>query len=227
MSFKGISVSKLDEFVSGVFLHVGIPSALVKGIVPFGTYVITALLAVYGSSIVAGYGAGVKTEFVVLCVVNAISAVMVSYIGQNYGAKQIGRMTKGFRFACFLNLIYGAAMYILLFFAAPYIAMLFSREPDIMLTTVHYIRIGVLSVAFQGIVMSATSSFNAVGKPIHAASISLLQMFVLYIPLSYLLSSWMGATGIFLALVVSNAAAAGAGYLLFFRFLQKQKLLWD
>lgn len=221
LTLKGISFAKIGNSFKRI-LHVGIPSTLTKGIVPFGTYIVTGLLAVYGSSVVAGYGAGVKTEFVGLCVVNAIGAVMISFAGQNYGVRNIERVRQGFKYACLLNFVYSIGIYIILFFTAPYIAMIFSAEQMIRQTTVLYIRIAVAGLAFQGGIQIITSAYNAVGKPLQAAFISLLQMFVIYIPLSYLLSSFMGKAGIFLALVVSYVIAAVVGYVSFMRFLRKE-----
>ena len=202
-------------------LHVGIPSALVKAIVPFGAYIITGLLAVYGNDTVAGYGAGVKTEFVTFCVINAMSAVAISFLGQNYGQHRHDRIKQGFRYMLLLNIVYSVAIYIILFFIAPYVAMLFSDKAAIQQTTVLYIRIAVAALAFQGGVQITTSAFNAVGKPLYAAMISLLQMFVIYIPLSYLLGPMLGEAGIFLALSVSYVVASAAGYAGFMRFLRR------
>ena len=86
-------------------LKIGLPNAFTKAIVPVGTYIVTALLAVYGEKVVAGYGAGVKTEFVALCVVLAIASVMISFIGQNFGAGKIERIQKGFGIECTLNFV--------------------------------------------------------------------------------------------------------------------------
>lgn len=207
-----------DSFLR--ILHVGIPSTITKAVTPFGTYFITWLLASYGTSVVAGYGAGAKTEVVVLSVINALAAIMISFAGQNYGADNIKRLRNGFRYACWVNIIYSIGIYILLFFAAPFIASLFNTDPLIISTTILYIRIALAGLAFQGILQIVTSAYNAVGKPYLAMVILIIQMFGLYIPLSFLLSSFMGQTGVYLALVVSYVISASIAYLLFIRFLK-------
>ena len=222
ISFKGISLRAFAGSVRRI-LHVGIPSTVTKAIVPLGTYIITGFLAAYGTSVVAGYGAGVKTEFVVISVLTALGAVMISFSGQNYGAGKIERLKQSFRFAHVATLAYSLVMYVILFFAAPYIATIFNADALIQQTTVLYIRIAVTSLAFQGSVQIVTSAYNAVGKPFHAAFLSLLQMFGLYIPLSLWLSPMMGQAGIFVALAVSYAIASVIGYMMFMRFLKKEK----
>jgi len=72
-------------------------------------------------------------------------------------------------------------------------------------------------------VMISTSAFNAVGRPLTAAAISILQMFGLYVPLSLLLSRLMGHAGIFTALAVSYALSAALGTGLFERLLRREE----
>jgi len=86
-----------------------------------------------------------------------------------------------------------------------------------------YLRIAGAGLAFQGSIQIVTSSFNAVGKPIYATIIALLQMFGIYIPLSFALSSLLGQAGIFVALVISYILAAVIGHISFMRFLRKEE----
>ncbi|MBT7122905.1 MAG: MATE family efflux transporter, partial [Clostridia bacterium] len=222
LTFAGFSFAKMRSSFARV-LHVAIPSALTRAIVPFGAYIITGLLAVYGAGVVAGYGAGIRSEFVMLTVVGALASVMISYSGQNFGARNIERLRQGFKFAVSVNALYSIGAYAVLFFAAPYVAKLFSSEEIIMQTTVLYLRIAGAGLAFQGSIQIVTSSFNAVGKPIYATIIALLQMFGIYIPLSFALSSLLGQAGIFVALVISYILAAVIGHISFMRFLRKEE----
>lgn len=221
LTFKGFSFAKMRNSFARV-LHVAVPSALTRAIVPFGAYIITGLLAAYGAGVVAGYGAGIRSEFVMLTVVGALAAVMISFSGQNFGARKIERLRQGFKFAVKFNALYSIGAYAVLFFAAPYVAKIFSTEPIITQTTVLYLRIAGAGLAFQGVIQIVTSSFNAVGKPIYATLLSLAQMFGIYIPLSFALTLFMGQAGIFVALVVSYILAAIAGHIGFMRFLRKE-----
>ena len=224
ISFKGFSLRVFWGSVKRI-LHIGIPSTVTKAIVPIGSYIITGFLAAYGTSVVAGYGAGVKTEFVVMSVLIALGTVIISFAGQNYGAGQIARLKTGFQFAHAATAVYGLAAYALLFFTAPYIATIFNADALIQQTTVLYIRIAVAALLFQGGAQIVTSAYNAVGKPFHAAFLSLLQMFGLYIPLALLLPRLMGQAGIFVALAVSYAVTSVIGYAMFMRFLNKKQAI--
>ena len=115
----------------------------------------------------------------------------------------------------------------MIFFTVPYIAQLFNDAAEIQRATVEYIRIAGAALVFSGGVLITTSAFNAVGKPLTAALLSIVQMFGLYIPLSFVFSAWLGYAGIFVALAVSYAVSAVLGYGLFERFLRQEQAKTD
>ena len=53
---------------------------------------------------------------------------------------------------------------------------------------------------------------NVLRKPLYAATLAILQMFVLMIPMAYLGAQWYGLTGIFGALTLANIIAGTIAY---------------
>lgn len=66
-----------------------------------------------------------------------------------------------------------------------------------------YMRIIPLGYGVQGIILIHNGALNALQMPVKAASISILQMLVIYVPTALIVSKSFGLTGIFTALVVS------------------------
>ena len=222
ISLKGISIRKIGKSAKKI-LHVAIPCIFTKSIIPIGVYVINGFLAVYGSGAVAGFGAGQRVERLAMHLILNFTFVMIPFAGQNFGAGKLDRLKQGIRYTFGIIVIYSVVVYAAMFFAAPYIATIFNESAIVQQTTVMYLRIALAGMIFQGGVLMFTSMFNAVGKPFHAAGISVLQVFVIYVPLAYLLSQQMGPVGIFVALVVSYVISMAIGYLLFSRFLRKEE----
>lgn len=222
LSFNGFGLKKLTASAKKI-MQVAIPCTITKSIVPVGAYFINGMLAVYGSNAVAGYGAGTKVEAVVFNLIAMLALAFIPFAGQNFGAGKLKRLQDGFNYSLVLTLVYSVVAYALLFFAAPYLARLFGVNAVVIETTVLYIRIAIGGLIFQGGVLIVTSGFNAVGKPLLATGISVLQVFVLYIPLAYVFSKVWGPAGIFVALVVSYAVAMAVGYIAFKRFIQKRE----
>jgi putative MATE family efflux protein len=184
-------------------LFIGIPNAGSKMIFPLGVGIITAIIAPFGSSAVAGYGVASRVEFFSLTLVNALASVLGPFIGQNFGAGKIGRVNDGFRtseeFSIFNGLFFGVLLFI---FAEP-IARLFNDHTDVIQTTVLYLRIVPFVYALQGIYLISIPVLNVFKKPLHASGLGMVEMFALNIPLAYLGSLLLGPQGIFIALAIS------------------------
>ena len=215
--FKNLNLYRLKGSAKKVF-HVAVPNMVTKSIVPVGAYIITSILSGYGSSAVAGFGAGSRIVNFVLLGVNALAAVMIPFAGQNYSADKPARMRRGFRYGLFANVVYGLLLYALLFVLAPFIARLFSSSEAVREVIVMYMRIAMAGLVFQGGMLMITSIFNAVSKPLRAAGMWVVQVFVLYVPLSLVLSKAMGLAGIFAALTISYAVSFAVSYFMLCRF---------
>ena len=85
-----------------------------------------------------------------------------------------------------------------------FIVSLISEDPLVVETARIYLIIIPLGIGFLGITMTATHSFNALGKPMPPLIISILQMLVVYVPLALIFDFFWGYTGIFIAFTVTN-----------------------
>ncbi|MBU8914270.1 MAG: MATE family efflux transporter [Spirochaetales bacterium] len=186
-------------------LYVGIPAAATRMIVPIGAGIVTRILSEYGPEAVAGYGVATRVEFFGLAIIRALAAVMAPFIGQNLGAGKIGRIREGYRTAQRMSVIVGGSFFVLLFFLAGPIARLFTEAPDVVRTTIRYLRIVPVAYALQGIYMISAPGLNVLHKPLIAAGLGAMEMIALIAPLA-LLGSWLfGVTGIFAGIAVSYA----------------------
>jgi len=184
-------------------LQIGIPTALVRMIAPVAAGLITGLLAGFGNASVAGFGAGVKMERFALAFTFAIGTAIGPFIGQNIGAEKFDRVLKGSRYANKLAFLSGYAVFILLFILAEPISRLFTPAEEVQKIMILYMRLAGLGYGMQGLFMNCGTILNVMKKPLHAAALSLMQMFVLYLPLAFTVSGILGVPGVFLALSLS------------------------
>ncbi|OPL09702.1 MAG: hypothetical protein AVO33_06065 [delta proteobacterium ML8_F1] len=202
LSFKPMVFKALMDSFKAI-LYIGIPNAFIRMVQPFGVGIITALLAAISVESVAGFGIAAKVERFSIIVIAALSVVMIPYIGQNYGAKAYGRIKEGLRASYRIIALSSAVVYGLLFFLAPYIGGLFSEDQGVIEVFVTYSRIVPLFYGVYGLQLMGNSFYNAVNSPFIAAAITIIQMFVVFIPLGFLLRIFLGYVGVFLALGLS------------------------
>lgn len=194
-------------------LYVGLPAAGTSMITPISIGIITSLLAVHGSVTVAGFGVASRVESFAMIVLMALAASISPFVGQNWGAGKHGRVAKALQQSYLFCLGWGVLMAVLLAAAASSIVPLFNNNEEVVAIATTYLWIVPVSYGTAGIIQVTNSALNALGRPIPAVIITVLRMFVLYIPLAYLGSYWLGATGIFMAATVSNVLVGIAAYL--------------
>jgi len=186
-------------------LFIGLPNAIARMILPIGLGIITGLISGYGHEAVAGYGIATRIEYFALAIVQALSAIIPVYVGQNFGAKKIDRIKKGLRISKKFSLLYGLIAYVLLFITAPLFASLFTKQTEVSSIIVLYLRIVPLGYGLQGVILITVGALNALRHPLQAALLNLVQMLIIYVPLALLLSPILDIKGIFIALVISFA----------------------
>jgi Na+-driven multidrug efflux pump len=102
-------------------------------------------------------------------------------------------------------------MVLLFLFTSRFLAGLFNENPLVQETIVMYLRIVSIGYGFHGMLLLSVSALNVLHKPIHAASLSLLQMFILFLPLAIAGSHYFGVRGIFAALALAYVLSGLSG----------------
>ncbi len=206
---------KLAELVESArrIGSVAVPAAMTRIVFPVSMLLITGLVAGYGSKSVGALAVAGRIETLVMIVVVALSASLVPFVGQNWGAGKPERSLQGLRASLRFSFVWGLAVSLGLFFGAPWIARIFAKDPEVVAPTVSYLRIVCWSLGLQGMSTLVSSAFNAVNRALYSTAITLLRMFVLYVPLAYLGAHFWGLPGIFAGACAANALV-GLGALL-------------
>ncbi|MBF9017433.1 MATE family efflux transporter [Oceanispirochaeta sp. M2] len=202
-------------------LFVAIPNALSKMIIPLGAAIIIRLIASYGRESVAGFGVAGKLEMFALLPVMALSSVIPVFIGQNLGAGNKNRVLKGLKLSGLFSLFYGIIIYIILLLNGGFLGGLFNKNEKVIEVIIIYLSIVPIAYFFRSIMDLSITSLSVTGKPIQAALISLIQMFLLYIPMAYVGSKLFGIQGIFGALSISLLLIGPVSYYIARRYIIK------
>lgn len=196
----------------GSILYIGVPAAATNMIIPIGVGIITGMVAVYGAAAVAALGVASRVETFALVLVMALGSVLGPFVGQNLGASNPQRVSAGVRFAQQFSIVWGLIVFVLLLLFGRSIGAIFNDDPTVVQVTALYLSIVPLGYGAQGVLQLSTITLNILGKPLHAAVLTLLRMFVLYLPLAYVGSHLLGIEGIFAAAVIANFVAGAAAF---------------
>ena len=119
----------------------GIPMGLQYSITAIGSVILQAAVNTLGSVYVAAMTAGSKIFTFTCCPFDALGSTMATYGGQNVGAGKTERLGKGIKAAGIIGIIYSIVAFVLLYFFASYIALLFvaASETEIIRLTHQFI----------------------------------------------------------------------------------------
>lgn len=194
-------------------LKIGLPAAGANMLTPIAMAILTAMIAVHGNAAVAGFGVGSRIESIAIMVVLALSMTLPPFLSQNYGAGNWHRVEEAYKRVMKFVMIWQFAVYLLLLVTAGYIAMAFGKDdPEVMMVIKLFIWTLPLGYGLQGIIILSNSSFNALHKPISALALSIIRLFVFYVPFAYLGSLFYGLTGLFIGCLICNLFTAVVSY---------------
>ncbi len=193
-------------------LHIGVPAMATQLIGPVSAAIVTRMLAQYGDVVVAGYGVATRIEAMAAMLLFALSGSIGPFVGQNWGARQNARVHAGIRVSYQFCLAWGLLMATPLFFFGHIVSGWIEPSAQVTAVAALYLTLVPLSYGLWGVLMMASASFNALGKPLPSTVLSFTRMFVVYVPLAMVLNHYYGYPGIFMATLVSNSLIGLAGY---------------
>lgn len=199
-------------------LAIGVPASATNIMVPLSNLFVTAIAARAGKEVVAALGAGMRVTAFTSIPVYALSASLVPFVGQNWGARRYRRARHSKRHSIQFGTVWGGLCFVGLWVTAPLIAGIFSQDAQVRREIVLYLRIVPLGHALQNSFIFMTSILNAIQRAMVSTILMAVRMFVLYVPLSVLGAWWWGGAGLFGGMAAANTlsgimATVVSGYL--------------
>lgn len=208
-------------------MHVGAPAIASGLVMPFSMLVITRLLAGHGHEVVAAYNVASRVETIAHMILWSCSSSAEPLIGQNWGARQLGRVRRALYLCNTFCLIWGVVTFVFMVsFGTFFVSLIDDNEIVVEASRVFFLCIP-LSIGFMGMMQVANSSFNARGLPNPALVISLLRSLVVGVPLAYLGDLLWGYTGIFLATAICNVVVGLLAWYWNQQSVEKQSRHWS
>ncbi len=180
-------------------LYIGVPEAFTRIVMPLANGFITRMVAGYGTAAVAGFGVASRVEFFILLPIFAVGSVIAPFTGQNLGAGKLDRVKKAIHFSWIYSILCGISIYLFLFLFSDKIAAIFNPSQEVVDSASMYMRLVSPGYGFYGIVMVVAGVLNVFRRPLLASFMNLLQMIIIYLPLAYILSAYLGLKGIYLS----------------------------
>lgn len=183
--------------------RIGFPSAVQSMLFSGISMVIARLIAGWGDAAVAVQKVGSQIESISWMTAEGYAAALNSFVAQNHGAKNTGRIWEGYRLSMVVMLSWGMFCSLVLIVFPQVIFQVFIQELEVLPMGVDYLRILGVSQLFMCMEITTAGAFSGLGKTLPPSIVSIL-LTGARIPMAMLLGSWMGLNGVWWAITISS-----------------------
>jgi putative MATE family efflux protein len=202
-----------------VYLKVAIPAVLTNLSTPIGVAYVTYALAQFGDSTVAGNAIISRIQPVAFAGLFALSGVVGSIAGQNFGAKKLSRVNDTLRESIRLVFIYCLTVSAILWAGQSFIVPLFNASEEANELIYLFCNGISLMFIFNGLTFTTNALFNNLGVAHYSTVMNFLKVTLGTIPFVYFGIELGGAKGAFWGLFMGSAIMGVAGWMLALRLL--------
>ena len=200
---------KLTKEEASIHLKQGLPMGIQFSILYIALIILQRVVNNYDQEATAAFSAANKVDALLMQPMSAIGTAMVSFVGQNYGAKNFARIKKGIKQACIMQTILALLLSGLAFGIKDYIVLWLIKNPSEQ--TIEYGKITMTFIAmtqiFIGYIFLFRNSLQAAGFP-YSAMMSSVSQATVRIIIATTFPLFMGFYGAALATPIAWGASA-------------------
>jgi putative MATE family efflux protein len=177
------------------------------------------IVSIFGAAALAGYTIAIRIVIFIILPSWGLSNAAATLVGQSLGAGRPDRAEQAVWRTGLYNMLFLGLIGVVFIIAATPIVRLFTHDPAVVplaATALRILSYGNVAYAY-GMVM--LQSFNGAGDTVTPTIVNFFGFWVLEIPLAWWLALHQGlhSNGVFLSIVVAQAAVAATGIILFRR----------
>ncbi len=216
-AFKSFRVEKagLGEIVRYSFL-----TCLQQSVMNLGILMVQGLVNSFGTTVMAAFAAGVKIDSFAYMPAQEFGNAFSTFIAQNRGAGETGRIKKGVRWGVLTSVSYCLLVSLALWFLAKPLMLIFvdASQTAIIAQGVQYLRIIGPFYCGIGCLFLLYGLYRALGRPAVSVVLTIISLGT-RVALSHALSAIpaLGVIGIWWSIPIGWALADAAGLLLYQR----------
>lgn len=185
-------------------LKIGTPSALQSSLYCAFSMVLTRMVSGFGDGAIATQRVGGQIESITWNVADGFSSALNAFSAQNFGAKKLDRIKKGYYLSAAAIAVWGSLIGVIFILFPEGIANIFFHEPSVIVTAIGYLTIIALGEPFMCVEIVSSGAISGLGNTRLCSIISVIFTGA-RIPLAYLLSQTaLGLHGIWWALTITS-----------------------
>jgi putative MATE family efflux protein len=167
-------------------LGIGLPAGAEFALTGFYLFIVYVVTRPFGAAAQAGFGIGMRILQAGFMPVVALGFSVAPVAGQNFGAKQGGRVRSTFRSGALMAMAAMVVLTILCHLVPEQMVSFFSSDPQVVAVGSEYLRIVSWTFVASGVIFVSSSTFQAIGNTLPALIASFTRLVLVFVPLMIL-----------------------------------------
>lgn len=177
-------------------LKIGLPSGVQHTFVSLGMVAIFWIVNQYGADTNAAYSVAMRIDGLASIPAMTFAGALATFVGQNLGASKPDRAKRGLRSTFLINTVFASVLTVVLFFFSEPIMNLFTNDQNVIEIGSQYLHIVCWFYAIFAGMFSLNGFLRGAGDTIVPMFITLFSLWIIRVPLSYMLSQKFDVVGI-------------------------------
>ncbi len=191
---------KFSREIFKEIFRIGLPSGIQQALVSLGFMVMTAIVNGFGTIVLAGFSVASRIDSFVSMPAMNIGMALSGFTGQNIGAGETKRVSRGFHAALFIGLGITIVLSSLIFFFGNILIGVFTPETDVIAVGHEYLKIIAVFYFLFTIMFITNGLIRGAGEALVPMISTLAAMWIVRVPCAIIFSKIWGTLGIWYAM---------------------------
>ncbi|UCG28789.1 MAG: MATE family efflux transporter [Bacteroidales bacterium] len=222
-----VSVFRM-KFDRDIFLksfRIGLPTGFQHTFVALGRMALLGIVNTFGTDVIAAYSVAGRIDSIAALPAMNFSAALATFVGQNLGANKPLRVRAGFHATLWMSSLISLTVTVLVLFFGEFFMSLFTPDPEVIRIGREYLVIVSSFYLIFSALFTTSGVMRGAGDTLVPMFITLFSLWIVRIPLSYLLSRSMGETGIWWAIPIGWSMGLTISYAYYLTGRWKKKVV--
>jgi putative MATE family efflux protein len=179
---------------------IGLPTGIQQTLIALGALALLGIVNKFGTNVIAGFSVASRIDALAIIPAMSFSAALSTFVGQNLGANKPERIRSGLIATIRMSGIVTVLTSIIIVFTGHILMSLFTNDPEVIRLGDQYLTIVSSFYILFTFMFIYTGLMRGAGDALVPMYISLLSLWLIRIPMAWILSGIIGAAGIWWAI---------------------------
>lgn len=212
-----------DRALFRQIMGIGLPAGVQMSLVALGAMVVMGKINSYGKEFTAGYNVGFRLDQLAFLPIQSLSSAVVSFVGQNIGARQLDRARQGIQITVMISAAWAVLMTaVLMPFSEPLVAF-FSDTPAVVHAGAVYLNCIMPFYFLFAIMFCLNNAMRGAGDSVFPMVNVILSLILVRVPAVYWLADRFGPDYMYYGMAVGWTVGLALSAAHYFSGRWKQK----